>query len=143
MLFKSMETKNRSPQLQAALDAAAQATVIARQMYRRNIDVHCKCDKSPLTDADTRCETAIQEILESGFPTHASCAAAKSSSVFPARPSAASSPTRRTRLRCASQSSAPISLQSTCVLASNGRLHSLMQAVLNQTDVDDDPPATN
>ena len=59
-----------SPELQAALDAAAQAAVIARSLYRRNIAVRAKADKSPVTEADIRCETAIREILEARFPTY-------------------------------------------------------------------------
>jgi histidinol-phosphatase len=59
-----------SPELQAALDAAAQAAAIARSMYQRNIEVHIKADKSPVTEADVRCENAIREILEARFPSY-------------------------------------------------------------------------
>ena len=61
---------NSSPELQAALDAAAEAAAIARSMYQHNIEVHIKADKSPVTEADVRCETAIREILEKRFPTY-------------------------------------------------------------------------
>jgi histidinol-phosphatase len=61
---------NPSPELQAALDAAAEAAVIARSMYQHNIEVRIKADKSPVTEADVRCETAIREILEKRFPTY-------------------------------------------------------------------------
>jgi len=61
---------NPSPELKAALDAAEQAAVIARSLYQRNIEVRIKADKSPVTEADVRCEIAIREILESRFPTH-------------------------------------------------------------------------
>jgi len=61
---------NPSPELQAALDAAEQAAVIARSLYRRNIEVRLKADKSPVTDADLRCEAAIRGILEARFPAH-------------------------------------------------------------------------
>ena len=57
-----------SPELQAALDAANEAASIARSMYRRNIEVRLKSDKSPVTDADTQCEAAIRKILETRFP---------------------------------------------------------------------------
>ncbi len=57
-----------SPELQAALDAAARAAEIARSLYQGNLDVHLKADKSPVTEADVRCEKAIREILESRFP---------------------------------------------------------------------------
>ena len=61
---------DRSPELKAALDAAEQAAVIARALYQHNIEVRIKADKSPVTEADVRCEIAIREILESRFPAH-------------------------------------------------------------------------
>ena len=59
-----------SPELQAALDAADKASLIARSLYQRNIDIRIKADKSPVTEADVRCEMAIREIVEARFPTH-------------------------------------------------------------------------
>jgi histidinol-phosphatase len=59
-----------SPELQAALDAAEQAAVIARSLYQRNIEVRIKADKSPVTEADVRCELAIRAILEARFPAY-------------------------------------------------------------------------
>jgi histidinol-phosphatase len=56
--------------MQAALDAAAQAAAIARSFYQHNLDVRIKADKSPVTEADVRCETAIREILEARFPSY-------------------------------------------------------------------------
>ncbi|MGO9994743.1 MAG: inositol monophosphatase family protein [Steroidobacteraceae bacterium] len=61
---------NHSPEMQAALDAASQAASIARSLYQRNIEVRLKADKSPVTEADIRCETAIREILEARFPAY-------------------------------------------------------------------------
>jgi len=61
---------DRSPELKAALDAAEQAAVIARALYQHNIEVRIKADKSPVTEADVRCEIAIREILESRFPAY-------------------------------------------------------------------------
>lgn len=61
---------NFSPELQVALDAAAQAASIARSFYQHNLDVRIKADKSPVTEADVRCETAIREILEARFPSY-------------------------------------------------------------------------
>lgn len=61
---------NPSPELKAALDAAEQAAVIARSLYEHNIDVRIKADKSPVTEADVRCEIAIREILETRFPMY-------------------------------------------------------------------------
>jgi histidinol-phosphatase len=59
-----------SPELQAALDAASEAASIARSMYRHNVEVRFKADKSPVTEADIRCESAIREILEARFPDY-------------------------------------------------------------------------
>ena len=61
---------NHSPELQAALDAADQAAAIARSLYQHNIEVRIKADKSPVTEADVRCELAIREIIEKRFPSH-------------------------------------------------------------------------
>jgi histidinol-phosphatase len=61
---------NPSPELKAALDAAEQAAGIARSMFQRNIEVRIKADKSPVTEADVRCEIAIREILEARFPSY-------------------------------------------------------------------------
>ena len=59
-----------SPELKAALDAAEQAALIARSLYRHNLEVRIKADKSPVTEADLKCELAIREILEARFPGH-------------------------------------------------------------------------
>jgi histidinol-phosphatase len=59
-----------SPELQAALDAAELAAGIARAMFQRNIEVRIKADKSPVTEADVRCEIAIRELLEARFPSY-------------------------------------------------------------------------
>jgi histidinol-phosphatase len=59
-----------SPELQAALDAAEKAADIARSLYQRNIEIRIKADKSPVTEADVRCESAIREIIEARFPAH-------------------------------------------------------------------------
>jgi histidinol-phosphatase len=59
-----------SPELQAALEAAEVAADIARSLYQHNIEVSIKADKSPVTEADVRCEIAIREIIETRFPAH-------------------------------------------------------------------------
>jgi histidinol-phosphatase len=59
-----------SPELDAALDAAAQAAGIARALYQRNLEVRLKADKSPVTEADVRCELAIRAVLEARFPLY-------------------------------------------------------------------------
>jgi histidinol-phosphatase len=61
---------NPSPELKAALDAAAAASKIALSLYRQNLEIRIKEDKSPVTEADVRCEVAIREILESRFPSY-------------------------------------------------------------------------
>jgi histidinol-phosphatase len=60
----------RSRELQAALDAAEQAAIIARSLYQGNFEVRIKADNSPVTEADVRCEIAIREILEARFPSY-------------------------------------------------------------------------
>jgi histidinol-phosphatase len=59
-----------SPEMQAALDAAEKAASIARSLYQRNVEIRIKADKSPVTEADVRCEMAIREIIEARFPAH-------------------------------------------------------------------------
>jgi histidinol-phosphatase len=59
-----------SQELQAALDAAEQAATIARSLYQRNVEVRIKADKSPVTEADVRCEAAIRDVIEARFPSH-------------------------------------------------------------------------
>jgi len=61
---------NPSLELQAALDAAEQAGTIARSLFQHNLEVRIKADKSPVTEADVRCEIAIREILEARFPSY-------------------------------------------------------------------------
>ena len=61
---------NVSAELEAALEAADRAAAIARSLYQRNIEVRTKADKSPVTEADVRCENAIREILEARFPSY-------------------------------------------------------------------------
>ena len=68
--FAKVAPMKHSPELQAALDAAEQAAAIARSLYQRNVEVRIKADKSPVTEADVRCEIAIREILEARFPSY-------------------------------------------------------------------------
>ncbi len=64
---------NLSPELKVALDAAQKAADIVRSLYQHNIEVRLKADKSPVTEADVRCEQAIREILEARFPHYGFC----------------------------------------------------------------------
>jgi len=59
-----------SPELQAALDAAAAAAQIIRSLYRRDVRVQTKADRSPVTEADVRAEEAIRSLLAERFPDH-------------------------------------------------------------------------
>src|ERR1700687_2840278 len=59
-----------SEELQAAIDAAHAAAVVIQGLYRRNLKVTIKADKSPVTEADTRAEQAIREILRARFPSY-------------------------------------------------------------------------
>src|SRR5689334_12235324 len=59
-----------SPLLAAALDAVAAGAEVIRRHYRRNLDIHIKADKSPVTAADVETEQAIRRILEARFPDH-------------------------------------------------------------------------
>src|SRR3981081_3384900 len=68
--FAKVPPMKPSPELQAALDAAEQAASIARSLFRHNVAVRIKADKSPVTEADVRCEIAIREILEARFPSY-------------------------------------------------------------------------
>lgn len=60
----------QSPQLQAALAAAKRAAEVVRTLYRSNLEVRIKSDKSPVTEADLRCEAVIREILSAQFPSY-------------------------------------------------------------------------
>src|SRR6202453_2817938 len=66
----SRSLMNPSAELEAALEAAARAADIARSLYLRNIDVRIKADRTPVTEADVRCEMAIRQVLEARFPAH-------------------------------------------------------------------------
>ena len=57
-----------SAELQAALEAAEAATQIVRDLYRKNLAVTVKADRSPVTEADVRAEEAIRGVLERRFP---------------------------------------------------------------------------
>lgn len=57
-----------SAELQAALEAAEAATQVVRDLYRKNLAVTVKADRSPVTEADVRAEEAIRGVLERRFP---------------------------------------------------------------------------
>lgn len=59
-----------SPELQAALEAAEAASVVVRDLYRRNLAITTKADRSPVTEADVLAEQAIREVLSRHFPSY-------------------------------------------------------------------------
>jgi histidinol-phosphatase len=56
--------------LSAAIEAAEAATQVIQRLYRGNIQVREKADKSPVTIADVEAEQAIRALLEARFPDH-------------------------------------------------------------------------
>ncbi|MEO6186204.1 MAG: inositol monophosphatase family protein, partial [Steroidobacteraceae bacterium] len=67
-----MQTSNRipSPQLAAALEAARAADAIIGPLYRSNLAVEIKADRSPVTEADRCAEAAIHAVLAGHFPDY-------------------------------------------------------------------------
>jgi histidinol-phosphatase len=61
---------SKSPFLTVALEAAEAAGEVIRRLYRRNIEITVKADKSPVTEADVEAEKTIRQLLESRFPDH-------------------------------------------------------------------------
>lgn len=62
--------KSPSPELQAALDAARAADAVIAPLFRSNLAVEIKADRSPVTEADRKAEAAIREVLSSRFPDY-------------------------------------------------------------------------
>ncbi len=59
-----------SRELECALEAARAAAEVATKLYRGNIAVRLKEDRTPVTEADVQCEQAIRAVLEARFPDH-------------------------------------------------------------------------
>lgn len=57
-------------ELAAALDAARAAADVISALYRRNLAVTTKADRSPVTEADVRAEEAIRRVLSGRFPSY-------------------------------------------------------------------------
>ena len=57
-----------SPELSAALAAARAAAEVIQALYRHNLAVQLKADKSPVTEADVRAEQVIRAALTERFP---------------------------------------------------------------------------
>ena len=58
----------QSPQLRAALEAARAAEAVISPLFRSNLAVEIKADRSPVTEADRRAEAAIRAVLLRHFP---------------------------------------------------------------------------
>lgn len=61
---------NASPELQVAMQAAQLAAEISRNFYRGDFKVDIKADRTPVTEADIRCEHEIRRTILSAFPDH-------------------------------------------------------------------------
>jgi len=59
---------NASAELVAALEAADAADAVIAPMYRSNVHVEIKADRTPVTEADRRAEAAIRAVLTARFP---------------------------------------------------------------------------
>ncbi len=59
-----------SPQLAAALEAARAADAVIRPLFRNNLRVEIKADRSPVTEADRQAEAAILAVLARHFPDY-------------------------------------------------------------------------
>ncbi len=59
-----------SRELAAALAAARAAAEVIQQLYRRNLAVQFKADRSPVTEADLQAERVIREVLGASFPDY-------------------------------------------------------------------------
>jgi histidinol-phosphatase len=57
-----------SPELDAALAAARAAAAVIQKLYRSNLAVTIKADRSPVTEADVQAEQAIRAVLAARFP---------------------------------------------------------------------------
>ena len=65
-----MPAATSSPELSAALEAARAADAVVRPMYRQNVAVDIKADRTPVTEADRAAEAAIHAVLSRRFPGH-------------------------------------------------------------------------
>ncbi len=63
-----MSPPEPSLELAAALEAARAAADVINALYRANLAVTLKGDKSPVTEADVRAEQAIRAVLSRRFP---------------------------------------------------------------------------
>ena len=57
-----------SPELSAALEAADAADAVIAPLFRSNLAVEIKADRTPVTEADRHAEAAIRAVLQRRFP---------------------------------------------------------------------------
>lgn len=57
-------------ELAAAQAAARAAADVINALYRRNLAITVKADRSPVTEADVRAEEAIRDVLSQRFPAY-------------------------------------------------------------------------
>jgi histidinol-phosphatase len=65
-----MRPLHQSPQLVAALEAARAADAVIAPLFRSNVAIEIKADRSPVTEADRRAEAAIRAVLLRHFPDY-------------------------------------------------------------------------
>lgn len=65
-----MTATSQSRELRAALEAAKAAEGVIAPLYRANLAVEIKADRSPVTEADRRAEQVIHGILRRHFPDY-------------------------------------------------------------------------
>jgi histidinol-phosphatase len=63
-----MSMPTPSAELSAALEAAAAADAVIAPLFRSNLAVEVKADRTPVTEADRRAEDAIRAVLQRRFP---------------------------------------------------------------------------
>ena len=59
-----------SKELEAALEAARAAAEVIQRLYRSNLAITIKADRSPVTEADVQSERAIRAVLSARFPDY-------------------------------------------------------------------------
>lgn len=60
--------KDQSQELRVALEAARAAATLSRDLFRGNLEVRTKADRTPVTAADVECEREIRRIIGAAFP---------------------------------------------------------------------------
>jgi histidinol-phosphatase len=69
-MLSGVTQPSQSLELAAALAAARAADAVIAPLYRANLAVELKADRSPVTEADRRAEEAIRDVLLRQFPSY-------------------------------------------------------------------------